>query len=510
MEKFEKVFNIAKRRGFFTVSNEIYNPPAGFYDFGPLGALLKHNLENLWRREIILKEGFHEVETVLICPEEVFIASGHVAQFNDPLTECTKCHKRFRADHLIRDQAKVPTDGLGLEQLTKLIHQHGVKCPECKGSLTDVNMFNMMFKTSIGASEPKTAYVRPETAQGMFVNFKFVLGAVGGTLPIGIAQIGRSFRNEISPRQGMIRLRELNQAEVEIFALPDQLNNHPRFSEVAGRKLNLLSKQLQAEGKQAQPFTVQDAVKQGIIANQWIAYHLVKAWNIYKLLGITDDKLRCRQHLDKERAHYSKDCWDLEVMTDFGWVEVIGCAYRTDYDLAAHINLSKADLYYVTDTGQKIIPHVVEPSYGIDRMLYCTMEHALREEEGRTWLAFPAIIAPVKVQLLPIVKDEGMESFATKLKDGLIDAGVHATIAVKDSLGKRYMKADEVGVPYCVTVDRQTLEDDTVTIRDRDSRKQVRLGAKNLVSTISSIISGTLPFEKAGTLVERPSKPETK
>lgn len=498
MKKFEQVFNIAKRRGFFTISSEIHNPPAGFFDFGPLGTALKHNLENLWRQRLVVEEGNYEIETSIICPEEVFIASGHVAQFNDPLSECTKCHKRFRADHLIKEQVKIPTDGLSLEQLSDLIKKHGVRCPDCKGSMTDASYFNMMFRTSIGATEPKTAYVRPETAQGMFVNFRWVLNSVGGQLPLGIAQIGRSFRNEISPRQGMIRLRELNQAELELFLLPDQLNNCPQFSKVENFKLNLLSKEIQSKSQEAKEMTAKEAVSHGIIANPWIAYHLIKATKLYQELGISPDNLRCRQHLDKERAHYSKDCWDLEVLTDFGWIEVIGIAYRTDYDLSAHIKMTEADLYVVNEKNEKIIPHVVEPSYGLDRMIYCVMEHAFREDDKRAWLAFPPKIAPIKVEIFPIVNDPELNAISDEIKDSLTKAGITSSVSIKGSVGKRYAKADEAGTPWCVTIDRQTQQDKTVTIRDRDSRTQIRLSIKDLVPVTQKLLNQEIEFSKAG------------
>ena len=506
MKKSDQVIMLAKTRGFFTTSNEIYNPPAGFYDFGPLGVLMKKNLENLWRREIIMKEGFHEVETCLINPEEVFIASGHVATFNDPLTECTKCHKRWRADHLVAEQVKISTSGLNVDQLSELIEKHGVKCPECKGSLTQANMFNLMFSTSIGASQPKKAYMRPESAQGMFVNFKWVMTSVGGNLPMGIAQIGRSFRNEISPRQGMIRLRELNQAEVEIFMLPEHLNNHPTFSHIEGFKLNLLSKQAQAEKKEPTIMTAHDAVKNGIIANQWMAYHLVKAVQIYQRLGVKAESMRCRQHMDTERAHYSKDCWDLEILTDYGWVEVIGNAYRTDFDLSQHIKLSGADLSMVDDKNNKVVPHVVEPSYGIDRMFYVTLEHALRIEGERTWLALPYEIAPVKAWILPIVKDPALDPVCESMRTALLGKNYPVWIMEKASVGKRYARADEAGVPACITVDRQSQEDGTVTIRERDSKRQVRVKASEIGEKMEKMLAGA-EFSTLGTpVVAAPAK----
>lgn len=490
MKKSDQVMTIAKTRGFFTASSEIYNPPAGFYDFGPLGVIMKNNLQNLWRKEIIVKEGFHEVETCLINPEEVFIASGHVATFNDPLTECTKCHKRFRADHVVAEQVKIPTAGLKIEQLSDMIEKHGVKCPDCKASLTKANTFNLMFSTSIGASQPKKAYMRPESAQGMFVNFKWVMNSVGGSLPLGIAQIGRSFRNEISPRQGMIRLRELNQAEVEIFLLPDQLNKHPTFSHIEGFKLNLLSKQNQLKNKGPEIITAHDAVKNGIIANQWMAYHLVRAVQLYQKLGVKPENMRCRQHMDNERAHYSKDCWDLEVLTDYGWVEVIGDAYRTDFDLSQHIKLSGADLSIVDEKGNKIVPHVVEPSYGIDRMFYVTLEHSLRTENDRVWLALPYEIAPVKVWILPIVKDDELIKICDKINQSLLEKSLISWIIEKASVGKRYARADEAGVPACITIDRQTQEDGTVTIRERDSKKQIRVKISEIPEKIDKMLSG--------------------
>jgi glycyl-tRNA synthetase len=304
----------------------------------------------------------------------------------------------------------------------------------------------------------------------------------------------------------MIRLRELNQAEVEIFMLPEHLNQHPTFSHVEGFKLNLLSKQAQVDKKDTTPMTAGEAVKKGIIANQWMAYHLVKAVQIYLRLGVKLENMRCRQHMDTERAHYSKDCWDLEILTDYGWVEVIGNAYRTDFDLSQHIKLSGADLSVVDEKNNKIVPHVVEPSYGIDRMFYVTLEHALRTEGERTWMALPYEIAPVKAWILPIVKDPALDPLCEGIKGALIEKGFVAWIMEKASVGKRYARADEAGVPACITLDRQTQEDGTVTIRERDSKKQVRVKASELPQKLEKMLSGA-DFSGLGTpVVAAPAK----
>ena len=344
-DKYEQVLELAKRRGFLWNSFELYGGTAGFFDYGPLGAMLKRRVENIWRDIFVINEGYYEIEAPTIGIEDIFIASGHVGGFSDPLTECQKCHEDFRADHLVKDILENP-DTLSAEELTDVIGKNNVKCPECGGKLGKVYEFNLMFKTAIGPGGKRTGYLRPETAQGMFVDFPRLVKFYRDHLPFGATQIGKAYRNEISPRQGVIRLREFTQAEAEIFIDPRD-KTHPKFKEVADISMNLYSQDGQVSGE-IKKMSLGDAVKNGIIAHEFLAYCLAMTYQFLIRVGVSPDKLRFRQHMKDEMAHYAADCWDAEILSDrFGWVEVVGIADRTDFDLKAHAKQSEKELSQV-------------------------------------------------------------------------------------------------------------------------------------------------------------------
>ena len=349
MDKYDKVIDLAKRRGFFWPSNEIYGGVAGFLDFGPMGTLLKRNIERRWRETFIHRHHglVYEIETPVVTPSKVFEASGHVDHFTDVLTECTQCHKRFRADHIILEQAGevAGIEGMSTEQLDQLILEKGVKCTECGGTLGKVATFNLLFKTSIGPYSENVAYLRPEAAQGMFTNFKAIYTAMREKLPMGLAQIGKVMRNEISPRQGPIRLREFTIMEIEFFFDPE----HPEcdlLGDVADRKVRLLTEQLVSE-KSDKPIevTVQEAVREKMIKSEWQAYFMALSTDFISELGAPHESQMFIGKLENERAHYSAQTFDQMVKLDrWGWVEVSGHAYRTDYDLSRHQQVSGQDL----------------------------------------------------------------------------------------------------------------------------------------------------------------------
>ena len=583
-DKYEQVLELAKRRGFIWNSFELYGGTAGFYDYGPLGAMLKRRVENIWRDIFVINEGYYEIEAPTIGIEDVFIASGHVGGFSDPLTECQKCHEAFRADHLIKDIVANP-DTLSADDLTGIIGKNNVKCPECGGKLGNVYEFNLMFKTSIGPGGKRAGYLRPETAQGMFVDFPRLLKFYRDHLPFGATQIGKAYRNEIAPRQGVIRLREFTQAEAEIFIDPRD-KSHPKFKEIEDIVLNLYSQEGQAAGE-SQKISFGEAVRKGIIAHQFLAYCLAMTYKFLLRVGISPEKLRFRQHMKDEMAHYAADCWDAEVLSErFGWVEVVGIADRTDYDLKAHAKQSQKELnvYISYDTpkkiqrfvvkpnmgilgprykgnagkifsalkalnaeeltgdfievtvdgepvriekeaitfetvneevhGENIIPHVIEPSFGIDRITYSLLEHSYFEEEGkeseikdeeeegkRIVLRLPSEVAPVQAAVLPLLSREELINPGNEIVRKLRKKGILVAFDDSGTIGRRYRRNDEIGTPYSITVDYQTLEDDTVTIRDRDTMKQVRAAIEGIENIIYELIYGGRSFENAGKIV---------
>jgi len=497
---YSKVMEIATRRGFVWPSSEIYGGVSGFYDYAPLGKLIKRHIEDKFRDYYLFAEGFIEIESSIICPQDVFVASGHVESFGDRMAECTKCGEPYRVDHIITETTGLDTDGMSIQDLTDLLKKHKVTCPKCKSYLGDIWDFNLMFRTEIGPGKNKIAgYLRPETAQGIFTNFKRLFEYGRRKLPLGVLQIGRSFRNEISPRQGMLRLREFNQAEVEIFVSPDQKKKHPNFASISKSKLPLYTRaeQNKKSGKPVQ-MTLKEAVSKKVIAHEFLAYYLGLSVKLFQDLGIPIKSMRCRQHLESELAHYAIDVWDVEVDTGFGWVEVVGIADRTDYDLSRHEEISKEKMEVSFD-GKKLIPHVIEPSYGIDRLVYCVLEKAYSEDK-RGWATFnfAPSVAPYQVAVYALVNKEGMDEKSVEVAQTLKNTGLYVILDNSGSIGRRYARADEIGTPYCITIDGDTLKDESVTLRDRDSRKQVRVPVEMLTDVLKGLISEEIDFASAG------------
>jgi len=581
-DKYEQVLELAKRRGFLWNSFELYGGTAGFFDYGPLGAMLKRRVENIWRDIFVINEGYYEIEVPTIGIEDIFIASGHVGGFSDPLIECQKCHEAFRADHLVQDLEENP-DTLSAEELTAVICKNDVKCPECGGKLGNAYEFNLMFKTSIGPGGKRMGYLRPETAQGMFVDFPRLLKFYRDHLPFGATQIGKAYRNEISPRQGVIRLREFTQAEAEIFIDPRD-KTHPKFKDVADIVMNLYSQEGQVSGE-TKKIALGEAVKNGIIAHEFLAYCLAMTHKFLIRVGVSPEKMRFRQHMKDEMAHYAADCWDAEILSDrFGWVEVVGIADRTDFDLKAHAKQSQKELnvYVAYDSpkkvqkfvvkpdmgvlgplfkgkagkvanalkslkaqelsgdvievtvdgekikidknsvkfetiteeihGENIIPHVIEPSFGIDRITYSLLEHSYFEEEAkekiededeesgalRIVLRLPPEVSPVQAAVLPLLSRDELIEPGMEIINKLRKAGILVAFDDSGTIGRRYRRNDEIGTPYSITVDYQTLEDATVTIRDRDAMKQVRAPIKDIENNVYDLIYRGKSFEDAG------------
>lgn len=602
MDKYEKVFELAKRRGFLWNSFELYGGSRGFYDYGPLGSTLKRRIEQTWREFYVIQEGFMEIECPTIGIEDVFIASGHVGGFSDPLCECMNCKEAFRADHLVENVMSA-AGTLSAEDLTNVIKENGVRCPECGGEFGEAYEFNLMFKTTIGPGTGRQGYLRPETAQGMFVDFQRLSKFYRDKLPFGAVQIGKSYRNEIAPRQGVIRLREFTQAECEIFVDPRN-KKHPNFERFADRELVLYSQEAQQKGESFR-MTVREAVEAGVIAHEVLGYNIALTNEFLTKVGINPAKLRFRQHLKDEMAHYAIDCWDAEMETDrFGWVEIVGIADRTDYDLKAHARVSKTELYVYVEydepkmvtrfavkpnmgklgpvfkgkakavadalkqlseeelsrneikitvggeeltvssdmvsfaeetvkvSGENVIPHVIEPSYGIDRIFYGVMEHAFdeenvaqkaadsglkgteeagneseaikdekdaeSEEEIRLVMHFSSAVAPVQVTVLPLLTRKELADPAKEIIAKLREKTLLVNYDDSGTIGRRYRRNDEIGTPYSVTVDYDTLEDGTVTIRDRDSMRQIRAPIKGIENVLYELIYRGRDFESTG------------
>ncbi|MGC9779183.1 MAG: glycine--tRNA ligase [Candidatus Heimdallarchaeota archaeon] len=492
----DKIQEVSLRRGFAYPTGEIYGGLSGTFDYGPLGTLMRHKLINFWREYFVKEENHFEISGAIILPEKVFKASGHVDKFNDPLVQCKKCKSMFRADKVIEDNLNQNTDGLALDELDKIIVKNKLTCPQCQGEFMDAREFNLMLKTEVGSLKGNVSYLRPETAQNIFTSFKRVSHAMRAKLPFGIAQVGKVFRNEISPRQFIIRVREFTQMELEVFFAEEQLNDPPRFEELADEVLPILTRE-QQDKTEEEPLlvTADDAVKKGILPNAAIAYYLVKEKIFFEEAGIKPELIRFRHMLPKETPHYSGGNFDLEVKLSIGWTEVVGNAFRQQHDLTSHEKASKTKMGIQHIAGN-VIPYVVEPSIGVGRTMYCILESCYKETDDRdwTWFQFPSTISPYDVQVCPLMKKDGLEEKALEIFDDLKAEGLEAIFDSSGKIGKRYARSDEIGTPYCVTIDYDTLQDETVTIRDRDSMEQVRIHLDELTEALVLLLSGEYSF----------------
>ena len=492
-DTYEKVIELARRRGFVWPSSEIYGSVAGFIDYGPLGAMLKRRIEATWRRFYVVQEGYYEIECPTVGIEPIYVASGHVGGFSDKMFQCPHCQEFLRADH-VAEAFGIPHAGtMSKEELHNVLVDK--ECPACNKVLGEVEVFdfNLMFTTSIGPGGQRKGYLRPETAQGMFVDFARLLRFYRDHLPFGAVQIGKSYRNEISPRQGMIRLREFTQAEAEIFVHPEE-KDHPNFSRYADYKMPLWGIAQQETEAPAVIKSMREAVDEGIIANEYVAYYVAMTHDILCTVGFNPDKIRFRQHMPDERAHYATDCWDAEALSDrFGWVEIVGIADRTDYDIGAHSKHSGQKLeYFDQETGEHYIPYVIEPSLGADRVALAFLVDAYDEEvvneakkDTRVVLHLHPALAPYKCAVLPLSKklNDKAQEIQTRLS-GKFNVDYDDT----GSIGKRYRRQDEIGTPFCVTYDFQSEEDGCVTVRNRDTMKQDRISIDKLEDYLTSRI----------------------
>jgi glycyl-tRNA synthetase len=456
MEKsMEKIVALSKARGFIFPGSEIYGGLANSWDYGPLGVELKNNIKKAWWKKFVQESPYNVgVDCAILMNPRVWEASGHVGGFSDPLMDCRKCHERFRADKIIEDFRNdgEPVDGWTNEEMKKYIEDNNIKCPSCgEHDFTDIRQFNLMFKTFAGVTEDSksTIYLRPETAQGIFVNFKNVQRTTRKKIPFGIGQIGKSFRNEITPGNFTFRTREFEQMELEFFCEP-------------GTDL------------------------------EWFQYWRAFCINWLKDLGIKEESMRVRDHKPEELSHYSKATTDIEFLFPFGWGELWGIADRTDYDLKKHQEFSGEDLsYFDQTTNEKYIPYCVEPSLGADRVTLAFLSEAYDEEEvaegdTRTVMRFHPALAPIKAAVLPLSKKLSKGSIEVY---NMLSKHFNCEYDESGSIGKRYRRQDEIGTPYCITFDFDSLEDGCVTVRHRDSMEQERIKIEDLVKYVEDGIS---------------------
>ena len=580
VDKYELLSDLAKRRGFFWPSFEIYGGLSGYLDLGPLGAKLKRRIEDKWLNLFVYQHGYAAISTPVITPERVFIASGHVDHFKDLMVTCLQCNRHYKADYVITEAMPARTDiaieAMSASEIDAFIADNHVRCPECGGPLSKAEFASTMFKTTIGPYGDLTGYGRPEAAQGIFIDFKRVFESSREKLPLGVAQVGTVMRNEISPRQGPIRLREFTIMEMEFFFDPEE-PKCPYLHRVRETILPiLLSKEREHGSSEIELISPPEAAKQKLVLNEWMAYFMALSVEFVQSLGIPPDKQRFEEKLPAERSHYSSQTFDHQIWLDrWGWVEIAGHAYRTDFDLSAHIKNSGADLsifksyetsiektlttivpldsvlgpmlrekskkviealkaadpeevkrgldksgYFdvdgfkvlpshvrfeertVRETGKRVIPHVVEPSFGAERLVYSALEYAYTRFKDRVVLKLPPDLAPTRVMVFPLMPKDGLPEIASGVQELLLKHGFETEYDESGTIGRRYARADEIGVPLSVTVDYKTKEDGTVTVRNRDTWEQIRNEWTKLPEIATRFLKGETEFRELGTPVQ--------
>ncbi|CAG9535596.1 unnamed protein product [Cercopithifilaria johnstoni] len=596
--KFE---DLLKQRFFYDQSFAIYGGVTGLYDFGPMGCAMKANMINLWRNHFVLEENMLEVDCSVLTPESVLKASGHVDRFSDWMVKDLKTGECFRADHLIKNFAEkmcqdmntpasvkeelkevlMKLEGFNDGDMCNVIVKHSIKSPITGNELSEPIAFNLMFPTVIGPTGDFKAYLRPETAQGIFVNFKRLLQFNQGKLPFAAAQIGSGFRNEISPRQGLIRLREFTMCEIEHFVDPSD-KSHPKFEQVKDYNLILFSSCNQTDGASAQTLSIGDAIAKKLVANETLGYYMVRVHKYLVRIGVDPERLRFRQHLANEMAHYACDCWDAEILTSYGWIECVGVADRACYDLSQHSKATGEKLVaekvlsepkivqvieampnkavigkiYKTEAKQifarleqltpeeverlekeiisagyarlqygnkevklqkdhitvkryekkvyaeEFYPSVIEPSFGIGRIMYSVLEHSFRQREGdeqRVYFALRPIIAPIKCSVLPISANPRFEPIMAAIRSELAKFSVsYKQDDSSGSLGRRYARTDAIGIPFGITVDFESESEPwTVTLRYSITMEQVRLKVSDVGKTVADLSSERMSWSEA-------------
>ena len=480
----DEMASFCKRKGLVYPTAEIYGGVAGLYDYGPYGSEMKLNIKNSWWKHFVRnREDMVGIDGSIITHPGVWRASGHAENFADLMLVSEDGSFQVRADQFLEEQLKRSFDGISAQEVNELIAKHKLKAPNGK-PFKKCESFNLMFTTSIGpkSNDSSSAYLRPETAQLIFADFKLIQENARLKLPFGIAQMGKAFRNEISPRNFLFRMREFEQMEIEYFIHPKQ-TKCPFLKEYENFEFNVFTAEMQQKDQKSVKMTAKDAVKNKIM-KEWHAYFLALNLDWFKSLGVKQKNFRVRQHLKDELAHYSTDCWDIEYNFPFGWKELQGIADRSDYDLRRHIEFSKKDLsLYDEESKEKIIPHVIaEPSLGVDRAFLVFLFDSYDDDKvrGNVVLHLHPKVAPISVAVLPLVKNK--EEVVAKARSVFNELKKEYNAFYDDagSIGRRYARMDEIGTPYCVTIDFDTLKDDSVTVRDRDTREQKRVKISDL------------------------------
>ncbi len=509
MISIEDMATFCKRKGFVYPNSEIYGGLSGFFDYGPLGVELKNNIKNEWWKFYVNnRQDIVGIDGCILSNSKIWEASGHVENFSDIMLECTKCKELLRADHLIEDTLKIKAEGLNLKDISKLVKQNKIKCPKCKSDLSEPSPFNLMFETYIGPKKSKDslAYLRPETAQLIFTNFKLVQEVSRLKLPFGIAQTGRAFRNEISPRNFLFRCREFEQMEIEYFIDPKNYDKCSFIKEAEDHSLTIYSSDMQLKKQKPKKMKIKEALSKKIIKSPWHAYWLASSHQWFTSLGANPDNFRIRQHLPDEKSHYSRDCWDLEYNFPFGFKELQGIADRSDFDLQQHIKHSKKDLSIFDENNKdKIIPHVVaEPSLGVDRAFLVFMYDAYTFDKKRDniVLKLHPKLSPYKLAVFPLLSNKKELVKESENVYNLLKNNFTCFLDITGSIGRRYARQDEIGTFLCITIDFDSLKNKDVTIRNRDTMKQIRVKTKDLKEILTKLLNQEIKFEKAGNLIK--------
>ncbi len=488
MASYDEVMSLSVRRGFLWPAVELYGGFGGFYDYGHNGVLLRRRWEDLWTETFLgLSDNYYLIDTTTILPEAALKASGHVDHFTDVLVTCTRCGESYRGDHLLEAATHAEQEGLTPAEIDARIRDLKIRCPNCKGELGPAREFNMMFPLGIGPTAKDRAYLRPETAQGVYLNFKREFEALRRKLPMGLAIVGRAYRNEISPRQGTFRMREFLQAELQIFFDPTTFADLVPLDASAGERIRIAWAAEKNEPT-AHEIAAEAVVERGL--PPWYVYHLLAVQRFYlSALRVPRDAFRFAELDDRERAFYNKIHFDIQIRQESlgGFREVGGVHYRTDHDLKGH-EAGSHTKQAVTFGASKLVPHVLELSFGVDRNVWALLDLAFAKGD-RLVLRLPPRLAPVTVAVFPLVNKAGIPERAESIFASLRKRFT-AFYDDSGSIGRRYARMDEIGTPFSVTVDHESLEGKGVTVRERDSQKQIRVPEPELADTIAKLLSG--------------------
>ncbi len=487
------VQSLAKRRGFIWQSAEIYGSMAGFYDYGAMGARLKRKWEDAWLKFFTgLNDNYHLIDSTNILPYAALKASGHVDSFTDPLVECSKCGQAYRADQMLEEKTGEPAEGLSLEEIDRKVEELGLVCLKCKSKFNSARTFNMMFPVPIGTTGKDTAYLRPETAQGAYLNFKRHFEIMRRKLPLGLAIIGKAYRNEIAPRQGVYRMRELIQAELQIFMDPDTFSESLDLEEMGGKQINVQLVDMRGKSN-FEKISCKSLVEEHGLPDFYV-YHMLKIQEFYMdIICIPSEKFRFFEKSESERAFYNRVHFDIEVDLDTlgGFKEVAGLHYRGDYDLTKHQEGS-GERMEVSIDGKRLIPQVLELSFGVDRNIWTLLDiHLVDERTGV--LKLPPCLAPYTFAIFPLMRKDELIPVALDIHQRLRQ-DFDVFYDQSGSIGKRYARMDEIGTPYCITVDYDGLEDGTVTIRDTDTAEQARVKVSEIENIAKQLATGRIEF----------------